>query len=207
MWSVLKFPWRPSRVYSSSKSSETIFCVPKGLLSLTRGQINWCQKKINMGCVDRAIGQLEKSIEISNNSLLSEQAYLLKPRVLWILRRDGALSSFWFVLSDSMYLICSSFSVWYSVHRVIAVLWMSNSILFSAIIRFNNKEILCIPFNVYFKNHQTCHRLTKNMKFPGLKCLNIYTSILIISSRSLIKHDSRCVKTYSMMKYSPKCFT
>ena len=36
---IVKFPWRPSRAYSSSKSSETVICVPKGLLSLTRGTI------------------------------------------------------------------------------------------------------------------------------------------------------------------------
>ena len=35
-----KFPKRPSlRAYSSLKSRETIFCVPRGLLSLTRGTI------------------------------------------------------------------------------------------------------------------------------------------------------------------------
>ena len=34
-----KFPWRPSRAYSASKSSETVFCVPRRLLSLTRGTI------------------------------------------------------------------------------------------------------------------------------------------------------------------------
>ena len=36
---ILKFPWRPSRAYSSSKSSETVFCVPRGLFSLTWGTI------------------------------------------------------------------------------------------------------------------------------------------------------------------------
>ena len=36
---IFKFPWRPLRAYSSSKSSETVFCVPRGLLSLKRGTI------------------------------------------------------------------------------------------------------------------------------------------------------------------------
>ena len=36
---ILKCPWRPPRIYSSTKSSETVFCVPRGLLSLTWGPI------------------------------------------------------------------------------------------------------------------------------------------------------------------------
>ena len=35
----LKFSWRLTRAYAESKSSETVFCVPRGLLSLTRGTI------------------------------------------------------------------------------------------------------------------------------------------------------------------------
>ena len=31
-WEILKFPWRPSRAYYSLKSSETIFCVPRGII-------------------------------------------------------------------------------------------------------------------------------------------------------------------------------
>ena len=38
---ILKFPWWPSRAYSSSKSSETALCVPRRLfhVSLTWGNI------------------------------------------------------------------------------------------------------------------------------------------------------------------------
>ena len=34
---ILKFPGRPSRAYSSSKSSETVFCVPKEIVVLHTG--------------------------------------------------------------------------------------------------------------------------------------------------------------------------
>ena len=32
---TLKFPWQPSRAYSSTKSSEIVFCMPRGFLSMT----------------------------------------------------------------------------------------------------------------------------------------------------------------------------
>ena len=36
---ILKFPWHPSQAYFLSKSSEMVFWVPRGLLSLSWGTI------------------------------------------------------------------------------------------------------------------------------------------------------------------------
>ena len=39
-YKILKFPWRISRAYSSTKSRETVICVRRGLLFLTRAPFN-----------------------------------------------------------------------------------------------------------------------------------------------------------------------
>ena len=37
---ILNFPWRPSQAFSSSKSSETVFYMPRGLLSWHGAPLN-----------------------------------------------------------------------------------------------------------------------------------------------------------------------
>ena len=58
-YEILKFPWRPSRAYSSTKSRETVFCVPRGcypsrdttktLLDLNR------EKQLHCSCISYVI--------------------------------------------------------------------------------------------------------------------------------------------------------